>query len=315
MGEPTLSFSEIFHVGTLNPKAKGRESLEGAGLSVSEHPEAWTRIARLGGLPWWRLTKPGNRFLDALALTDARREGIEAWAVKHGYLKPVEAYRVEFFDEEGEPRYMMFEDRDRAEFEAESYETDVEPANVLAPTEKLERRVGVSTDLISAFDHVLTVYAEDVMGVDGVWWMEELDVPSLSAPRGVIVPSMVGSWQAKRVKRINARKNPDARLDWHRVSDESVYLDWLEVPRSYERRGLGARTYKEWEAKLPPEVQHVYIHAGNVGRGPSRPFWERMGFYVVEDEDDLSPDLSDEYVLAMIEDVSEGQYAMRKDLE
>lgn len=49
-----------------------------------------------------------------------------------------------------------------------------------------------------ALDLIASVYAEDVLRIDGVWWNDTYDPQLLSAPRGVIVPSMVHTWQAER---------------------------------------------------------------------------------------------------------------------
>ncbi len=45
----TMRFARVFHIGTLNSAAKGKESYEGAGLSVSVDPAAWSHITPLGG--------------------------------------------------------------------------------------------------------------------------------------------------------------------------------------------------------------------------------------------------------------------------
>lgn len=69
---PPRTFEALFHVGTLRPEDKGCDgpSWEGHGLSVSVHPAAWTRIARLGGRPTWKLVNDQARFVDVHALTD-----------------------------------------------------------------------------------------------------------------------------------------------------------------------------------------------------------------------------------------------------
>ena len=56
-------YEPLTHIGTLNPKDKGRLSYEGHGLSVSTCPEEWQRIARLGGLPWHTFEKRRSSFL------------------------------------------------------------------------------------------------------------------------------------------------------------------------------------------------------------------------------------------------------------
>lgn len=67
---PLISFTKLYHVGTLNPENKGSDSHEGSGLSVSVHPNEWTRIAKLGGGDLYSLSKSGNQFLDFHRMTD-----------------------------------------------------------------------------------------------------------------------------------------------------------------------------------------------------------------------------------------------------
>ncbi len=43
-----------------------------------------------------------------------------------------------------------------------------------------------------------TLYAEHVLKIDGVWWNDIYDPDSLSAPRGMIVPSMIPTWTIER---------------------------------------------------------------------------------------------------------------------
>ena len=50
------SFAKLWHVGSMNPRIKRPGSYEGAGLSVSVHPEDWQQIAEIGG-DLWELTK------------------------------------------------------------------------------------------------------------------------------------------------------------------------------------------------------------------------------------------------------------------
>lgn len=58
---PTVKKRVVFHVGTQTFAQKGTKkpgsSLEGEGLSVSEHPRAWMRVAQLGGHATWALSR------------------------------------------------------------------------------------------------------------------------------------------------------------------------------------------------------------------------------------------------------------------
>jgi hypothetical protein len=46
---------------------------------------------------------------------------------------------------------------------------------------------------------IATVYVEDVTDLDGVWWDAPLDVLAYSAPRGVIAPKRLFSWNFRKL--------------------------------------------------------------------------------------------------------------------
>jgi hypothetical protein len=201
---PIISLDRLYHVGLLNPKAKGKASFEGAGLSVSLHPGTWVRIAQLGGLPWWELSKRNGKFLNYHAMSNKQRALITQWGVESGLIERGVSYEVSDTDEEGVRTFSLFEDKSEAEQELESLEPyqkpRIRPVLSLNPTEKMKKRVAVKTDPMLARDHLATIFAEDVLGIDGVWWKDDLDEEALSAPRGVIVPSMVREWKAQEVE-------------------------------------------------------------------------------------------------------------------
>lgn len=193
---PTRSFNELYHVGSLDVAHKRNNGFEGAGLSVSLHPEEWRRIARgMVAGDTWACTRPGNKFIDAHRITDAIREKIEQWAIERGWADRQTTFKVEYYDDELETEvYSEYHTREEAETEAESMETEViEVPGSLVGTEALRTRTRNRAEPIMVFDLVLTVLAEEE-GYDGVWWEDRLDVTALSAPRGVIVPSRVKDW-------------------------------------------------------------------------------------------------------------------------
>lgn len=206
----------VYHVGQLEPDLhqsdRRHASLEGAGLSVSEHPTAWRTIAKLGGFPLYVLKlrdgTPG-RFVDLTA----ERE-LKYVAVSQGLLRPSPVWRLWSTDEEGEERYMEFADAASAEREAGADVGDrVEQVSGFTATPKLHK--------LWAKDFHGKVWAAVSMGVlyaleasgdaDGAWWNEILDPANLSAPRGVIFRSRLSNWQAQEIPWAEA---PDADEDW-----------------------------------------------------------------------------------------------------
>ena len=196
------SFKKLWHVGTMNPKDKRDDSYEGAGLSVSVNPEEWQQIARIGG-DLWEFTKPGNKFVNFHRLSKAQRKQIADWGVENGYAQPAELWRHSFFDEELDDwRYSDYATKAEAEGELGSgYDQEkVEPVKGgLTATPKLSQKsLRGKIDPLEVMDLLVTAYAEDELDCDGVWWADDLDPENLSAPRGVIFPSKLSSWKAKK---------------------------------------------------------------------------------------------------------------------
>jgi hypothetical protein len=208
MDLPTRRCDEVFHIGTLDAADKGSvfsSSYEGHGLSVSECPEEWERIAELGGLPWWELSRPGGRFADAHMLDEEQRACVEAWGIGQGLVERVLAYKVSWYDSDREDSvYMLFIDETEARDELgeaedeERQDRKLEKVEVLQGTTLLDSDMGFSTGL-DCFDFLLITYVEKETELDGVWWDDILD-GDLSAPRGVIFPERVSAWQITKIR-------------------------------------------------------------------------------------------------------------------
>jgi hypothetical protein len=202
---PKIHLGErLYHVGSLDHQKK-RNGYEGAGLSVSTHPNAWMRIAR-GHVTGdtHQCIKADNAFLNAHLLSPKNVADIKNWAIESGYLTPYETVSVSWFDDEMENTvFQTFASISEAkeEFEdlEEFYDVSVDQGGVL-PTEKLKNETRQThMDLTGLLDFVLPLYAEK-LGLDGVWWQDRLDIVSYSAPRGVIVPSKIETWGFKCLK-------------------------------------------------------------------------------------------------------------------
>ena len=179
-------------------------SYEGVGLSVSRHPEAWARIAKIPG-PTYRFTRadgvPG-RFVRFEPVVAARAY---AWGVRHGWLLAREAWAVSYWDDEagGEMTMVL---RSLDEVEAEGYDrADAVAATVYGGTPALaarwaayfggfqgERELDVTYAMAEAANLWL---AATHPTADGWWWEGPLSVANLQAPRGVILPHAMERWQ------------------------------------------------------------------------------------------------------------------------
>lgn len=205
-----VAIERLWHVGDLNPGSKRRNSYEGAGLSVSMHPNAWRMIAR--GLvtgTTWEMARTGARFLDALRLTASQKKQIMVWGLAEGYVIATELWKWTYWDDELETEVCQtFATRqeaiDEADLDGEGDDFDDgciarvsgHMSTARLDGETMQDRTSLGTT--SVLELLLPIYADRVLCLDGVWWGERLDPVRLSAPRGVIVPRRVAEWATTR---------------------------------------------------------------------------------------------------------------------
>lgn len=197
---PIRRIGRVHHIGTLKRTDKGERgsSLEGHGLSVSPVPEAWQRIAKLGGLPWWTLTNPQGRFLDMHRLSKSRRSELRAWGVGNEYAEETDGWSVTWFDDElGRDCRMFFLDPEQAQAEAECRGISPKTIRLLTASERLARRMGFVPDPSLVPEFVALCFAEEILRLDGAWWNDVLDPAGMSAPRGVIFPERMRFWDVQ----------------------------------------------------------------------------------------------------------------------
>lgn len=241
---PVVDLPELFHVGTFDETHKGvthnTTSLEGNGLSVSLHPEAWREIARLGQDPVWKLTTSHAAFIDALSLEPEHWKAVTAWAETHGLAQKTEVVRVSWYDDEDDDRrYFEFDmakpdAMTRAQNEASEYEdcdVRIERFPSWSSTQQLNERIGFDVESSLVRDMILTLYVEDVLhphaNLQGVWWDEKLDPGMLSAPRGVIHTRALGTWQ----RQLNASPYADAET-MEKAQAAHDFLDAVATPKA-----------------------------------------------------------------------------------
>jgi hypothetical protein len=202
---PTTQKKIVFHVGTGQPPSdKPYHSYEGTGLSVSEHPEAWRMIARLGDDPTWQLTRLDRRpgcFVDMRKLSPAQVERLRRTAIEHGLLAPRTEYVVSYYDSElDDDCEMTVYSLEQAEEEADSMQCDVKKRRGFGPTallmEMWSKRFKAQEP---PDDFALTVVLEGIGSWDGVWWHDKLEPMKLSAPRGMMFQSKLSEWQATKI--------------------------------------------------------------------------------------------------------------------
>jgi hypothetical protein len=194
---PTRLIREVWHTGTLDPADKRRGSYEGAGLSVSRHPDAWERIARgrIRGTRH-RLTCPDGLFLNALRMTRTHRDAIQAWGLSKGYVRVGRIYRITWYDDEMEST-MQCDFTSLAKARGEKRDGPIKEMSGLLASRKLRTRILNDAAVVTVARELAPVYAEDVLDLDGTWWSDPLDVLTYNAPCGVITPSRLSRWQIR----------------------------------------------------------------------------------------------------------------------
>ena len=294
------TFSKLWHVGSMNPNDKRNDSYEGAGLSVSVNPEEWQQIARIGG-DLWELTKKGNKFVNFWRITKAQRKSIMDWAVANGFAEPAEIWRHSYmtqseYSDEPEERYSDYHSEEEARAELGGYgdesEEKVEKVQGgVKATMKLAQRTKRDVKYISpseVYDLVVTVYAEDELDCDGVWWADTLDPANLSAPRGVIFPSKLSSWKARKLRQAKQASAPkivhrgpqgfnvelweDNKRVGHLqidVNGDTAIVKAVDVDENYQRQGIATKLYQA--ARVELKKRGVKTLKGSLeGSGPAQ---------------------------------------------
>jgi hypothetical protein len=264
-GFPLKKFKYLYHVGSMDANDKRSGSYEGSGLSVSMHPDEWRGIAQISGHTW-QLTKQGNKFLDFHKLSPNNRKQITDWGIKNGYAVRTTVYRSEWYDDELEDTVAMhFVDKLEAE---EQGGTVTEIPDGLNGTEKLTKRTNqhMRFEPAMVLDLLATVYAEDELKLDGVWWSDNLSPETYSAPRGVIFPPMVSTWKAEKIQeadefgRVTARPT-DQKVklitDRYKLTPEQVEQIIACDPTTREYVAWIAKQFHLKQIRLPEDTSKI----------------------------------------------------------
>lgn len=189
---PLASKTEVFHVGTLDLSERSEHTYEGhMGLSVSECPDEWQRIARLSGSVY-QMTNDKGTFADFHNVDDVLWSKIFDWGITEGYITPHTYYAFDYEDCEWEMILRStHETQEEALVEADG-EHDVFPLPGYMGTDKFASLVGERQRNDAKL--LLTILAVEADEIDGVLWEDTLDVSRLSAPRAIILNNRINRW-------------------------------------------------------------------------------------------------------------------------
>ena len=203
---PTRSLHTVYHVGDLSGERKRPYlSYEGAGVSVSQHPDIWRNLIRTTGdgefdaaATTYELTTDGATFYDAIPGGPPRESVIE-WAFANDFVQEQDGFEVRWRQNASHIE-MPFLDRDRAEREAAVEGRTLHETSLLILDEYGRRywEHAFQQPLTEANPLVIRdltpVWYAEAHGFDGVWWDEQLAPATYSAPRGVVFQSRLDEW-------------------------------------------------------------------------------------------------------------------------
>lgn len=215
----TVRHDPFTHVGNLtNDAPPPRHSLEGSCVSVSDHPGDWKKIAKLSGVEWY-IQKEAALILDVLVTKKSPElmDIIKQWGINTGLINLQQRYKSFMTDECGEESYIVCNSRQEAIDEAGSEDNSVEEFECPVGTSILREIHNFNSEVVSeiALDFCIMAYAENVLGVDGVWWEEKHDPWAYSAPRGGLFNPTSGEWEVTEkdtMKEISIKPNKRFQL-------------------------------------------------------------------------------------------------------
>ncbi|WP_210499403.1 hypothetical protein [Vibrio crassostreae] len=194
----TVQKSTVWHIGTLNSALRNLGGYEGRGLSVSECPEDWRRICKLGGYPLHELSNKQGRFADFYSMD---LEKLHSWAVDQELAQEVEIFRVMSICGETEEEYFFeFESYEKALGELEGNGEEeladelITKAKTFKATNKMNDLFGHEVSLGLTSEYLFNLFvAEKHPECDGIWYEHEND-GYYSAPAGIIFDHKLSAW-------------------------------------------------------------------------------------------------------------------------
>lgn len=206
----TIELNHLFHVGEIDPNDSAitsRSSYEAFCLSVSMHPEEWSRIARLGGRTTWKLERDQSKFVDVHAFDSEQIDQVRDWAVMNEIALEQSLWKAWITNENGEWCYLICESKQEAIHETEDADieigngpaldgTCVEEFFDLVLTEKGMAMLERWGDPKSGYEGALILFCRQILApsdrdIVGIWWKDDYDPENLSCPRGGIFPERI----------------------------------------------------------------------------------------------------------------------------
>jgi hypothetical protein len=200
---PTIEFPEVYHVGELDAQEMSNLSFEGNMLSVSMHPQAWTKIMRKYNKTSHVFSKSKDReshlkfalIHEIISNKDylLLKNNLTRQAVEMNLITKAACYHYRICDDNDNEIIMTAKTIEEALEETslisveniDKEHPEIWEGFIYKGTEQFlseQKRVSSDWDLLDI--GIAEVIRQKYPEIDGVWWDETLDVLSLSAPRG-----------------------------------------------------------------------------------------------------------------------------------
>jgi hypothetical protein len=186
----------VSHIGKMDKSLRKEGNYEGEGLCVSECPEDWMRICRLGGHLTHELSNPAGLFADYYSMD---KNSLHQWGNQNGLVIQKNIYQVTKINGETDEEYVMeFINYEEAVLEADDEPDLISECLKWLSSEKMNDLFNHDVCIGSVDDYLLNAYVKhNHPECDGVWFDHEND-GYYSAPSGLIFDEKIHMWNITR---------------------------------------------------------------------------------------------------------------------
>ncbi|UKA04992.1 hypothetical protein [Photobacterium damselae] len=164
-------------------------------MSVSECPEDWKRICKLGGLPTWKLSRPNSRYADFYSCD---KQDLINWGLENKLITLHQGIAIDLLDEDeiilGQQIFL-----EETEFLREYDEEDLKKSRIVQISKAThvlcDELPNFKFDPINPLEMLFFVFVKGQQSFDGIWY-NHINDGRYSAPCGIIFDAELTNWTA-----------------------------------------------------------------------------------------------------------------------
>lgn len=161
---PTVTFSQLFHIGSVDPRCPAANGGDSYALPITLHPRTWAEAKGVYGQPVWILDRPSNRFLSAIEISRKLKHAIMDWGIRQGLA------------------------------------LQTNNGHASSPLlQQLAHQDVITVGSDEVLQLLLPLYAGEVLDLDGVWWNDRYAPEHKIMPHGVIIHSRISQWNCRDI--------------------------------------------------------------------------------------------------------------------